>query len=267
MVVGAHSEQCAFSGPPLGHSYELAATYRDLTRPGACKTDMIGEWALGHRSQVNGRVLHLVRSQERRPPLADPHGSACHVPLPQRVVSRQPYVGPDVVSGTEEHCATPGAPADDGDPRALGAHGIDNPVRLRASQHQSGVRRGAEHHRAPLDTAIELHIQPGCSDQGVVRGRATGFHRIALHGGAIGSVGSSAESHRCGICRSEAAAQDAVAKNGSQRGSTSARCRRRQRCPSGACGLKGSDQPSSESKWSPLMKLSRRHDATTFVHS
>ena len=133
-----------------------------------------------------------------------------------------------MVSGTEKDGPSPTAPA-----RQFHVSLSKDPAR-----HELGRLRAPEHEGRPVDLAPHhdaTRLRPEGLDveEGLRRGQP----------------------------------QDAAARYGSHRGSTSDRWRSRHRWPFGGAGLMRNVHPSSDRSWSPLWRLSRLQAATTFDQS
>ena len=149
--------------------------------------------------------------QRRRPPCPDPFGRDGHVQHPERVVPRYPGVEPELLPRPEEDGSSPAPP----------------PGQLHAPlPHRDAARR-----------APSAGCCPAPGSGGTRRGRrppAAPRHGTARRRREKGWEGAGRQP------------QEAAARYGSHNGSTSARWRSRQRCPSGGAGLTRSVQPSSE---------------------
>ena len=208
--VGARGEQGPLPRPPLREAHHLAAALEDLARSAA------GEAAPGRRTRraPTGHGAPRSRAARRRPMPPSTTRRPTRPPptrrrTHRRVVARDPDVEPELRARCEVDRSSPAAP----------------PGQLRRR-----FLAAAWHPRAP---------SPGCCRAPVSGPSPHGRRQTAL-----------ARVRNCSTSKrdsGEGKPQDAAARYGSHNGSTSDRCRNRQRCPSGGAGLTLIVQPSSES--------------------
>ena len=113
----------------------------------------------------------------------------------------------------------------------------------------------------------------------VLPSTSVGWLDLAAHGVPAGAGPGRLDVEQRGRCESDGSdgstgrrvgtgpRQEAAARYGSHKGSTSERCRSRHRYPSGGAGFTRSVQPNSERSWSALVRLSRLQAATTLDQS
>ena len=155
------------------------------------------------------------------PPCADPLPRHRHICLPQRIVAGNPRLYPEVIAGAQQDRA-PTAPAPDDGHASFGRpRRVDHLGALRAPEHHRRLLHLAGH-RMPVGQRPELlHVE---QRMGVTEGIRV----------------------RMKPRRHRVPGQEAAARYGSHKGSTSERCRRRHKYPSGGAGFTRKVQPNSE---------------------
>ncbi len=202
--VGTRVEQGSLPAPPLGETHDLAIPLQHLSRTSTGKTDQAPVPAGLGPAPVHRQVADAERAQRSGPPGTDPGSGIRHIGIPQRVVARDPDIDPEVVARSEQHRSPTAAPPDHLCARRLRPPRADD-VRwlLSAPEHDSRSRERSGHGVAALQPPELLYIE-GVWIERAWNGRGAGRGQRAQ-------------------------GQEAAARYGSHRGSTSERCRSRHR--------------------------------------